>query len=273
MPNEYKELDVVYHYTKLSTSLEMILHKGELRLTPRKNTTDPFENNKPFISIGAVGYYDDLVKLDSNKGLKTKQIIVEKYNSIRQISFCLNDKSHLNKIPIENHCGSGPYEYYGCIKPRMWDQYGDSYKGICLAFSLNQIIENLKKNNIKIIKGKIKYMKNSYIEKFDYGIDENELDNSEISAYINKYFERVEKRFFTKHHDYKDENELRLFTYSENQFVPFDISNCLVGIIYCKNFVPNVYLKLLETYAQTYFSNLTRISFGNNGIRIENTKY
>lgn len=35
--------------------------------------------------------------------------------------------------------GIKPEEFYGFLKPRMWDQYGNDYNGVCLAFSLDAL--------------------------------------------------------------------------------------------------------------------------------------
>ena len=267
IPIVYKNNDTVYHYTKLSTALEAILYNGKLRLSPRSGTVDPYENNKLFIQYSCINFPGAKIA-KQEKGDEVKKRILDKYNSIRQISFCLNNDS----IDIERQTGHGNLEYYSFIKPRMWEQYGDSYKGICLALSLEKIIKIIEKDGIRIIKDRIKYDKSRYIKSFDYGIDMNTLAETDSDEFIKAYFKRIEKRIFTKYQDYGDENEYKICAYSLEQFVPFDISDCIIGIIYCDKYIPEIYIDLLKKYAKDFKSYLTTISFGNQGINIKNEK-
>ncbi len=267
IPEEYKNIDTIFHYTKFSTALESILNKGYLRLSPRIGTVDPYENNKLFIQYSSCNFPGAKIA-DQEKGDEVKEVILERFNSIRQISFCMND----NSIEIQKQTGSGSLEYYGFIKPRMWEQYADSYKGICIALSLNKILNNFQRLGVDIITDKVKYEKSSYIKSFDYGINMNRLYEIDKDEFIKEYFIRIEKRIFKKYLDYKDENEYRICGYSRDMFVPFDISDCMLGIIFCNNYVSEIYYDILEKYSDKYNINLTSIDFGNQGITIKNKK-
>lgn len=53
-----------------------------------------------------------------------------------QICSCKN-------VPEEEFKGRviKPEEHYGFTKARMWDQYADSYRGVCIAFSKKELLK------------------------------------------------------------------------------------------------------------------------------------
>ena len=145
IPKIFHDDDTVYHYTTSETALLYILKDMKLKLSPRLISLDPIENTKEFISYS--GHSDfKLVEI----GRK----ISKELKNAKQLSFCKNIPDELNAgIPTVY-----PLEKYGFAKPRMWDNYGDKYKGVCLAFSKIKL-QNTLKDTIYFDEKDVEYLK------------------------------------------------------------------------------------------------------------------
>jgi hypothetical protein len=157
----------VYHYCDSNTAIQYILHEKQIRLSNRRNSIDPIENKKPFISYLQTQNFDDEVKASVSR-IKIRDLTLEKLANAKQLCLCMNDQSkyHNNENPQYR------YEYYGFLKPRMWDQYADKYQGICLAFSLSA----LKENASDFKNGEIKYVDYNRFKLRHKSINVNEVE-------------------------------------------------------------------------------------------------
>lgn len=122
------------------------------------------------------------------------------------------------------------HEYYGFMKSRMWDQYGDNYSGVCLCLSKSKIIEKYNIPNLPVNYQSYDDLHQSRLKP----IDLNELKNIGWKEYNKKYTDSMIKVYFRKHLDYISENEYRFITFSENDNEYIDIDESLVGIIISK---------------------------------------
>ena len=148
----FKKADTLFHYCKTSVAIENILFEKKLRLTSRKKSIDPIENIHPQISDAIAAYPEDIERLEKSTqkdAEKIEQNLKSRINNIRQVCFCINNEKVESK------------EDYGFIKPRMWDQYGENYKGVCLVFSKKELLKNEK------IKLKKKTTIMSFLMKFE----------------------------------------------------------------------------------------------------------
>ncbi|UXE68776.1 MAG: DUF2971 domain-containing protein [Chryseotalea sp. WA131a] len=101
----------------------------KLRLSPRSQSSDPIENTEHFFSY-AGGNHGEGIPADAIRLTNETKKMLRK---TKQVCFCKNTCR-----PDENGMIFPPFEKYGFAKPRMWDQYGDKYKGVCLVFSLKR---------------------------------------------------------------------------------------------------------------------------------------
>lgn len=260
IPEIFKSSDTVFHYCKLNTAVESILYNKKLRLSPRRESSDPVERLKPIILEGGwfnPGENPEEITENIRKPIeKVKKLIHKKFEKCRQVCFCMNDR-------FENYSGftTLPLEFYGFLKPRMWDQYADNYKGVCLAFSINELIKN---NNL--IYDKIDYFKYSEIYYNHKRIDLNDLLIQGERLYIQSYQEVLNKMLFRKHEDYCGEKEFRLCTFSKNEFVDIDISTSIRGIIVSENFTSDFYRDILNDYAEKMKIELLNVFWGDSSI-------
>lgn len=209
IPKVFQDDDTVYHYTKSIDALFYILKDMQLRISPRANSLDPIENTKEFISYSGV---------TNHELLEVGRRISCELKSAKQLSFCKNNLSDSNNVvPM--------VEKYGFVKPRMWDNYGDKYKGVCLAFSKKKLKEAIE--NTELFDNDVEYMRYE-----DFSIKHHSLEwrNSSEETY-EFYLEKFKRRLFYKHLDYKMENEYRICSLSSNNEEHIDIRKALIGLI------------------------------------------
>lgn len=214
--------NTLFHYTKISTLIEKILPNMELLFSPFSRTNDPYEYKKVqfnFTSESHIGVKHSKEEFDYI------QLLINDYwkNKFKVICFTKN----VNEENIVN----------GYSKSRMWSQYGDDNKGVCLVFDKNELEKSVQDIYIneeeKIVTGSVYYQN-------EYGM-RNSSRNVDISN-LNKYGpERIafnhlknyyEELFLTKNSDYRDENEYRIIVMMQREIQLFlSITNSLKGII------------------------------------------
>lgn len=211
----FKELinsnNALFHYTNTTVFFEHILPEMKLRLSPLENMNDPTEYKKPLFTYMSFGS----AKSDRTLLKKAETRLNElKLKMCKIACFCSNVKDSTK----------------GYLKSRMWTQYGDNHKGICLVFS-KKAINSIIKKNYKF--DKVNYDIPSPLS--DFEIEYGKLEHQGINLYFDYYFEKMYKKiFFAKVTDYCDESEFRLLKRVKNKNIIFDyidIRSCLKGII------------------------------------------
>jgi len=228
--------DTVFHYTRTETALNHILWEKKLLLGTRKSANDPVEHVSPILTRTIHDVDDQQIREEGNQ---LSAELIRMVSCARQLSFCKND--------ILKDCGM-PWkrlEYYGCFKPRMWDQYADRYKGVCIAFSKDRLV---KKANIQGFDvGDVDYVDYSTLSQRILNVDLTEIRSIGIEKYRPKWRERVLNIFMTKHNDYSSEHEFRIMNFSDTDRY-IDVSDCLKGIVVSSK-TPTYLKQCLREYA------------------------
>lgn len=225
IPEVFKGSDTVFHYCPAETAIKLILLSKKLRLSPRGNSNDPIENLPPFVSFSEYGYpEDERASMGDAKIFAGK--IISRIEYAKQICFCMNNTRINDRVTHTTL----PYEYYGFLKPRMWDQYGDKYNGVCLAFSRKKLEEESKTDDL--ICDEVDYIRYSDLELNHLSVDTVKLKKDGYYEYLEEYEKRVDSILFSKHLDYGDENEYRIISTSSNDYDYLNIEKCLKGIIF-----------------------------------------
>ena len=216
--------DALYHFTRKDTAIEYILNDMVLKLGSFSKSNDPQEYKRRMTSAGGWGWEEDDVKQITRITNGIDSII----NASGFLSFCQN--RYKDDTLLEQ----------GCLKSRMWSQYGDGHSGICLVFSKELLlaqIEHQFKQSLTIYTNTVKY-KDPYISraKDDLSINADELNGKDNMLIAHDYVDtRHEEIFFQKQEDYKDENEFRVIAidkYSGSANGKFiSITTCLKAII------------------------------------------
>lgn len=257
IPEILSQKNIVYHYTKTHNVIEHILFQNQLRLSPRVNSIDPIENTTPSVLQCSVGYVDEPIVSNRLRD-EAIEFIETRLASTKQLCFCMNNQ----RINFTKDSGI-PKEYYGFMKPRMWDQYADNYKGVCLAFDLDKL-----KSESNHINKPIDYVTYDSIAFTDKDFDLNALDDEGFD-YCKKYLSKMETVLYRKHSDYSGENEYRFLSQSDNDFDYINIKDSLVGIIVPEKNNTEFALKSLEKYAEDYNVKLIYINWSANGVIIK----
>ena len=219
VPAFFRDSDIVYHYTTTEVAIQYILKDMKLKLSPRLNSADPIENN-------AFVHWITTTNLDEDNedayqiAKETKKI----FSNVKHVCFCKN-------LNVKNASLKGfpEFEKFGFAKPRMWDQYGDKYKGVCLVLSREQLNNEAKVNGY--ISGNVKYKTYQNFENERGEINADTLDQIGIDNYKRAYINYTKKRLFRKHSDYINENEFRICSFDDKSNEYLDISKALKGVI------------------------------------------
>ncbi|WP_076539531.1 DUF2971 domain-containing protein [Shewanella sp. UCD-KL21] len=266
--------ELVFHYTKKETAIEHILENSTLRFGGFRSTNDPQDYRRRLSEItGIIPRGDESQRTIEKKNIKRlRTTINDKLESAGFLSFCKHHQTP-NQIKL------------GCTKPRMWSQYGESHKGICLAIDKSILTEKLREfsvSDFQLFHGDIEYLdqngavassnlleaitsKDIYESNFKY--DERILE-PDLTPLINEYFEVDSQRLlFTKDQDYVDEHEYRIvmlstvdYTAGEGLFI--DISEALKAVVLGEQF-PTVYRTTVAKQCQNLSIPCYQLEWGN----------
>ncbi len=224
IPEKFKNSDTVYHYTSLRTAIEHILPTMKLRFSPRKHSNDPVENLGDIFSTSHVGHNEPSSSLRDHAN-EVRERFIGLTNRTKQICFCKNPE-----ISRESQTIYPAIEEYGFCKPRMWEQYGNNYEGVCLVFSLSKLEEALP-NKTFYKTNNLNYVGYSEINRSHVSLDMNTLAKIGIHKYYPEFEASIKERLFLKHQDYSGENEYRILSFKESQYDFLDVSEALLGVI------------------------------------------
>ncbi len=247
----------LYHYTSLSTGMEHILNNGTLRLSPFSKVNDPKESKERFIVIR---YSSVMRPFSENEKIRNRanKILM---NCSKAICFSC-DNTRLNTISKDEKIF-----YRGYCKPRMWAQYGENHRGMCLVFDKKKLINSVKNYTIgkgNLFSGKVQYKNNSKemdAFNFDYSlIDKFGLEDYLFRFHFDKYKKEV---FFSKLLDWRDEQEFRIvLVNNEDGYLDVPFQDSLASICIGANF-PKVFITSLINITDKYNVNLKRIRWMN----------
>lgn len=230
--NYFDSDDALFHYTKSTTAIEYILKDMKLKCSKLSNFSDPKEKFFFFPTAAMCGEGDIGVSYDN-----IYKELVKLKEQIGIICFCSNEQliEHAMMSKFTNHFKNrlGNFvDFYsphpGYDKDRMWEIYAEKSYGVCLVFSKEELIKQIKENNYEHV---CKYV--AYHRKlFDAigGFDCNSNPRDEAKKFL-------ERKVFKKHFDYRDENEFRTMIYNDcSDDFYIDIKCSLKAIIFGANF-------------------------------------
>ncbi|MEQ9165734.1 MAG: DUF2971 domain-containing protein [Fulvivirga sp.] len=261
---EFEGEKTLYHYTSIYTSIEKIFPSNKLRLSPLISASDPMELTLPSPWVSSSGYEEDFKRLNekiAGGDIATK--INTYYKSLRQLCLCRNSDIEVKGL----HTGVfEPLDHFGFAKPRMWDQYGDRFKGVCIALSRSKLEEKLS-SSYRLFN--VEYHSNHL---FKPNIDSSSIDLNEIERigeieYLRSKYESEILKISSKHTDYRDENECKVITSTEHDYSYLDISNCIQGIFFT-NKLNYAYESILKNIAKRYEVPLLQIHISRRGISV-----
>lgn len=213
----------LFHYTTYSAALGILLSQ-QMRLGPLVNKNDPLEFED---------HRDDGRVIHGNPSNEELAVIIgdyknavdEKMRSVRFASFAMD-------MPFCNPPKDSQENYYnnlskGWARSRMWAQYADNHKGVCLIFDKENLVKTFEKSfgSCEIHYKEVTYTNSLY--PLQESLEQNckSLLTSEKISFL-----------FQKCQDFRDEQEFRLLLIDKSlkktdELVSFSISDSLCGVI------------------------------------------
>ena len=234
--NEY-----VFHYTTGSIALEHILADKKLKLSPFCDTHDPREAKGWRFSFTSSGGRLGRA-MDFKEG---QEEWLRNWLGSTDITTKAKQESKLLCTTLDGRdAQSAQSTLYdrGFVRSRMWDQYADRHKGVCLAFRRQLLDEQIKLqfDSDDVYSGPVKYSDQEtgeFVLSYDK-IQEKSLEDA-VAEHLVEYRNDL---FFHKLRDWESENEYRWLAVTrgsaEPEYVDYGASLC--GVILGVDF-PQVY--------------------------------
>lgn len=218
-----KENEFLFHYTTYSAALGILLSQ-QMRLGPLVNKNDPLEFED---------HRDDGRVIHENHSIEESAIIVEDYinavdekmRSVRFASFAMDMPFYNPPKDSQENCYNNLSK--GWARSRMWAQYADSHKGVCLIFDKENLVKSFKNafDSCDTYCKEVTYTNNLYPLQESLAQNCMSLLTSEKIDFL-----------FQKCQDFRDEQEFRLLLVdkslkSPDELVSFSISDSLCGVI------------------------------------------
>lgn len=249
--------NLLYHYTSEITFLEHILPLFELRFGTVKNFNDPYEKIQREINFKALKLKHFIEDGNVSKNLSEIKMKFNDYyrNKVFIASFSMNNQlDSIRKIQVSDN------EYqFGYGKLRMWSQYANNHRGVCIVFNKEKLINiiNSKVNGSEAVVycKRVEY-KNQAFNYDSMVIDYTEyLENSD--EYLTKHIsQNMLKLLFNKTEDWENENEFRIAIFSPQnttEHLYFDIKDAIESIYLGLDF-PIIYKEIITQYIDNVYS-------------------
>lgn len=216
------------HYTTAAAAFEHILPMHRLRLSPYRLMRDPIENKDILPSISWYGSPRD-----------TDRAIQAVYTELRAARDRMRVLSFTRDA--ERHA---EYSGFDCCwsRPRMWEQYGDLHRGVCLLFDrpkLERAVDDAWPRE------------RTYMRNVDYTregiaaaggpirtlIDQRIFEDAERPQAVAEYIgARHDAFFFLKSDDFATEYEYRVVLAGGEDDAYIDYDHALVGVVLGERF-------------------------------------
>ena len=217
------ENQYLFHYTTFSSALGILLSQ-QMRLGPLVNKNDPLEFEDHRDDCRAIDGYPSNEELSIIKG-NYKNAADEKERSVRFASFAMDMPFYNPPKDSQENCYNNLSK--GWARSRMWAQYAENHKGVCLIFDKNNLVKSFQStfNSCETYCKKVIYTNNLYPLK----------ESLEKNCKSLLTLEKIDF-LFQKCQDYRDEQEYRLLLINKKlknskKMVEFSISDSLCGVI------------------------------------------
>jgi len=226
-------VDLLFHYTKLSTALEDIFYSKRIRFGLLCNTNDPYEK-----SISELQYSVLEVLKEPDVTHKFEAIAGEIHQKCRFFSTTMDNRSRVSTI--------GPNLGRGFAIPSLWAHYSENHRGVCLVFDRTKLIISISQQcntqKHQFLTGPV-----HYTDPLGYFTSEFDVDLTRCENLHDSILEHI-----VEHKDTILFSKDRMWQYRIvvvcNDDKPFeiDISDSLVGIFTSYNFPDCYSLNLLR---------------------------
>ena len=205
---------------------------------------------------------------------------MQKYNEYLQLLCFSKDQKRGTKVFYNKN---NDYYYVdmmgrGFSLPRMWAQYADNNKGVCLIIDKVKFDKELNKKMNLILESDVKYkpffsafqMDTEMIESLYESVCEDEKTTMTGHVFAKKHMDYVKYSFFTKYLDWKNENEYRYLIDSDNAKAKEvkNLSKYVAGIV-LGEYIEDIHRWEIEQLAQKNKFEIKKIYFDYDCCRLE----
>lgn len=256
--NDHPLKNLLYHYTTIEAAIEKILFEKQLRLSPFRALNDPREAKDFSYSL-------------QGTGLPPEGIDQKHFGTDRKLNELLKDQGKLICFSldiVDKHTDRNLYFLKGYAKSRMWSQYGQNHRGVCLVFERNRLVESIRsqaKSEDIVYFGEVSYADYSPEAVRARTISGDVLRSGiEIEDYAFKHLQQNYKGlFFEKNLDYRDENEFRIVVITKSTgYLTYNYNDSLIAVVVGVDF-PASYGKSIEEMAVASGAALRRAKWQN----------
>jgi hypothetical protein len=292
-PDEYGRYGVAgtlaYHYTTADVALRHIVPDKTLLLNPFSRMRDPIENKDWLRSAGYIGGRNHeewgpglrgalrrskgwtMGKLNRDDHQKAINAVRDASRRLQRFTKVLSFTHDAPPVPEETY-GMVWADAYGrgYARPRMWEQYGDNHRGVCLAFDRELLYRGLM--------APLKGLGSTFAGAIDYSVEHFTQHSRVRSLYAHEVLalgagsydlgmrRHVERHifdlFFTKLPDWESEREYRYVVLAEDEDRnPVSFGDALRAVIVGESF-PDSGLHVAQTVCANAGAELGKVRWG-----------
>jgi hypothetical protein len=245
--------DFFFHYTTRAAAFEHIIPDRQLRLSPAVHVNDPLESNPALLPVAYSSSGDD-----PEQEYELQVAGMEAMSRLHQLRLY----SKVLSLTIDAHGYNGNAEIFGrgYARARMWAQYAEGHRGVCLMFRREPFtasaLGQLRERTPSAWADEVRYTQRGILEDQAATLlpapGTTGADVSEV--HLKKHLKSI---FFTKLKDWESEHEYRFVEASmERAYSHVDIRDTLVGVIVGWKFpdwqMPGVFEACERTGAQPW---------------------
>lgn len=222
----HERRDLFAHYTTASVAFEHVLPERRLRLSPYRYMRDPAENK-------------DLVPGTAFWGAQpgSEQGWLETVAELKRI------RDGCRVLSLTEDAGDAPDNFGACwARPRMWEQYADAHRGVCLVFDRPRLVTalHLELESVgSFFRDSVRYTAAGIAESATTTIiDDRIFDPKQRTRAVNEHiYNNYGDFFFLKSDDFASEREYRVVLLaSADEFAYVGYRDALVAVIVGERF-------------------------------------
>jgi hypothetical protein len=216
------------HYTTAETAFEHVIPKAQLRMSPYRFMRDPAENKDFMPSAPAPRDQENPVQ----EWLAAGRMLKEARDQTRLLSLTFDVQDYEPNAKV-----------FGCCwaRARLWEQYADVHRGVCLIFNKTLFEESLRDGlgEDSVSFGEVEYTRMGVAEGAATFISDMRLmDSTTREQAVSEYLiSRRQELFFLKSDDWATEYEFRaVLARSDGEYAFADYGQALVAVVVGERF-------------------------------------
>lgn len=268
--SDFDVSEFVYHYTTRDVALQFILSGRSLRLGSLTKTRDPRESRKWAFGMAWTEEGDPIPEDEERIELMRIGNMLDTAPTLIQQNCKILCTTRDD--PLFDRGDFNDFKR-GYAHSRMWDQYAEGHRGVCLVFrrdELHQSIVNTVGDRCILYEGPVEYSDGSPQQVMAFSFQKKEVLQHGFMRYLELQRERYYRvYFFTKAEDWSQEFEYRWVAIGSDdnpEYVSIDSS--IAGVVVGVDF-PEVYIPSVTPFCRDFGIDLVRIGWKNGTPRLK----